>query len=144
MSVQVSTPSGPYGLPTFRAVCCGCGRTGPAVEGRPLRRGRPGLPDLQDPAFELARTISGFRETLQAVSRRRWESRLYCSECVCSKCKRGPATACQHCKAILCDDCGDQHDPPDCPPLWKEYLRASLGLPDQTDGGEDVHVQESR
>lgn len=127
---MIRVDAGKYGgsLPVFKAICAGCGCEGPAVEGRPLRRGRP---DNRDPAFELAFTVSGFRETLVHCGKRRYKTHYFCSKCRCSKCGRGPATACKYCDARLCDYCGEQHDPPDCPPQWQEYLRASIGQPDE-------------
>ena len=53
--------------------------------------------------------------------------REFCAACVCSKCGRAPATACRHCGVRLCELCGEQHDPPDCPPQWKAYMQAVAG-----------------
>lgn len=125
MSVRV-TSKGPRELPEFRAVCSGCGAEGLPVEGRPLKRGRP---DLQDPAFHLARQLSGFHEIMKPLQGRRRGVELheFCAACVCSKCGRAPATACRLCGVRLCEHCGEQHDPPDCPPQWKAYMQAVSG-----------------
>jgi hypothetical protein len=44
----------------------------------------------------------------------------------CPKCQRQVArvTACRDCKAEMCEDCGDEHLVPDCPPQYENYLAA--------------------
>jgi len=42
----------------------------------------------------------------------------------CQSCRRSPADSCAYlCGAVLCKDCGAEHQPPDCPPQMDEYLR---------------------
>lgn len=45
----------------------------------------------------------------------------------CSKCQAGPAMPCRDCGVLLCEGHGDEHDPPDCPVAWQQYLDATSG-----------------
>lgn len=39
------------------------------------------------------------------------------------RCGRQPATPCRDCGVLMCDACGNQHAPPDCPPQLEAYHR---------------------